>query len=319
MKKSRREFLKKSMLTSAGVSLLLAEANAAPRPIDRPGKRSVNIFSKNLHWLNYNDMAAFAAELGFDGIDLTVRPEGHVEPARVTEDLPKALDAAKKHGVKIHSIVTAITSASDPNTESILKTASSLGIAYYRMGWMNYRNDQSIEENMSRFRSDMKALDAINRQFKIRGDYQNHAGLSFGSPVWDLWTVLKELSSEWTGSQFDVMHAQTEGGHTWELSLKLLKDFVHTIDIKDFVWVKKEQGWRPEPVPIGQGMVDYKKYVQLLKAYNLEGPYSMHFEYALGGIENGAKAITISRAEATAAMKRDLNLFRAMLKDAGLN
>jgi L-ribulose-5-phosphate 3-epimerase len=34
----------------------------------------INIFSKHLQFLNYYDLAEAAAEMGFDGIDLTVRP-----------------------------------------------------------------------------------------------------------------------------------------------------------------------------------------------------------------------------------------------------
>jgi L-ribulose-5-phosphate 3-epimerase len=44
----------------------------------------------------------------------------------------------------------------------------------------------------------------------------------------------------------------------------------------------------------------------------------MHFEYPLGGIENGAKQITVSKDEVMKAMKRDLVLFKGMLSDAGI-
>ena len=43
----------------------------------------IHIFSKHLQFLIYKDMAEAAAEMGFDGIDLTVRPNGHVLPERV--------------------------------------------------------------------------------------------------------------------------------------------------------------------------------------------------------------------------------------------
>ena len=319
MKESRREFLYKSMIASAGLSLMSSLPTEAKPAAERPGKKTINIFSKNLHWLDYTGMADVAAQLGFDGVDLTVRPEGHVVPERVADDLPKAVEAVKKTGLHVHMIVTAITNADDQFTEPILKAASSLGIGYYRMGWINYDEKKSINDNLEYFKAQMTTLTALNKKYKIRGDYQNHSGLSFGSPVWDLWTIIKDMDPEWIGSQFDVMHAQVEGGNTWQLGLKLLKSHIKTIDIKDFIWAKTEtQGWKPQIVPLGEGMIDYKKYLLLLKEYNLTGPFSMHFEYPLGGVENGAKQITISKDEVMKTMKRDLVLFKGMLSNAGI-
>ncbi len=319
---SRRDFIYKSVLASASLSIapnmmLNAGVQAVPNAsAGRPGERSIHIFSKNLHWLDYKGMADMAAELGFDGVDLTVRPDGHVEPERVADDLPRAIDAVKKAGLNVHMIVTGITNPADKYTEPILKTASALGVGYYRMGWINYDDKKSMTDNLAWFREQMSAFNELNRKYQIRGDYQNHSGVSFGSPVWDLWMILKEMDPLWIGSQFDVMHAQVEGGNTWTLGLKLIKDYVKTIDIKDFIWIKKEAGWKTEVVPLGEGMVDYKKYLRLLKEYKLTGPFSMHFEYPLGGVENGAKKITISRDEVARAMKRDLAKFRAMLAEA---
>jgi sugar phosphate isomerase/epimerase len=321
---SRRQFILKSMMTSAGISLLSSiETQAGHKAAERPGRKTINVFSKNFHWLDYKGMADAVAELGFDGIDLTVRPEGHVLPERVADDLPKAVEAIRKSGLQVHMIVTAITNPDDQFTEAILKAASSQGIGYYRMGWMNYDNKKSINENLDHFKTQITKLTALNRKYKIRGEYQNHSGLSFGAPLWDLWLAIKDLDAEWIGSQFDIMHAQVEGGNTWQLGLKLLKSHIKTIDVKDFIWAKTSNGqpgpaWKPEVVPIGEGMVDYKKYLSLLKEYDLNGPFSMHFEYPLGGIENGAKQITVSKDEVMKAMKRDLVLFKGMLSDAGI-
>lgn len=319
MKKSRREFILKSMMTSAGISLLSSvETQAERTPAERPGRKTINVFSKNFHWLDYSSMADAVAKLGFDGIDLTVRPEGHVLPERVADDLPKAVEAIKKAGLRVDMIVTAITNPDDQFTEPILKAASSQGIGYYRMGWMSYDNKKSINDNLDHFKTQMTKLTALNRKYKIRGDYQNHSGLSFGSPLWDLWMIIKDLDADWIGSQFDVMHAQVEGGNTWQLGLKLLKSHVKTIDIKDFIWAKTGEGWKTQVVPIGEGMINYKAYLSMLKEFQLDGPFSMHFEYPLGGIENGAKQITLPKDEILKAMERDLIKFRAMLHEAGI-
>ena len=44
---------------------------------------------------DYNEMSKVVAEMGFDGVDLTVRPQGHVLPERVEADLPKAVEAIR--------------------------------------------------------------------------------------------------------------------------------------------------------------------------------------------------------------------------------
>jgi sugar phosphate isomerase/epimerase len=326
LKTSRRDFIAKSILATAGMSVHLnSAANPAKNTIDKlssmvgkPGAFSINIFSKNLHWLNYADMATVVAQMGFDGIDLTVRPEGHVAPERVEEDLPKAMEAIKKAGLHVYMITTAITDVTSPFTESILKTASSLGVAYYRMGWIQYDPKISMEDNLKNIKTRLTLLAELNKKYNIQGHYQNHSGTSFGSPIWDLWMTLKELNSPWIGSQYDILHAAVEGANSWTMGLNLLKPYIGTLDIKDFQWAKKDSKWVSEVVPLGQGAIDYKNYFKLIKENNIEGPLSMHFEYPLGGAENGAKVITINREEDISAMTRDIELLKKLLVQAGL-
>src|SRR5690606_12641509 len=119
---------------------------------------SVNIFSKVLQWLDYSEMADAAAEAGYEGIDLTVRPGGHVLPENVERDLPQAVKAIRKAGLGIPMITTSITSATDPLSERILKTAGGLGVRYYRMGWYRYADKLSIADNLKIFMKDLTAL-----------------------------------------------------------------------------------------------------------------------------------------------------------------
>lgn len=325
MKTSRRDFIAKSILATAGASASLNALGAGQSPafynsspIKRTGAFSINIFSKNLHWLNYSEMASVVAEMGFDGIDLTVRPEGHVLPEKVTDDLPKAVEAIKKAGLNVYMMTTAITDVESPFAESILKTASSLGVSYYRMGWIQYDPKISMDDNLKNIQKKLSTLAELNQKHNIQGHYQNHSGTSFGSPIWDLGMALKELNSPWIASQYDILHAVVEGANSWTLGLNLLTPYIGTLDIKDFQWAKKDGKWVSEVVPLGQGAIDYKKYFKLIKENNIEGPLSMHFEYPLGGAENGAKVISIKKEEVLSAMKRDLELLKKLLAEAGL-
>lgn len=72
-------------------------------------------------------MANLAAQMGFDGVDLTVRPDGHVLPENVAIDLPRAVAAVEKAGLKVYSIVTNIKQPDEKFAQDILKTASGIG------------------------------------------------------------------------------------------------------------------------------------------------------------------------------------------------
>lgn len=335
MKTTRRNFIAKSMLAAAVVTSGATNRLFAGLPGTIPGKTNVtpdlndqeafkiSVFSKHLQWLGYNEMAGALREIGFDGVDLTVRPGGHVLPERVEEDLPKASEAVTKSGKKIYMLTTSIDNADDPITVKILKTASSLGIKHYRMGWGHYDNTRSVEENINSMQSKLARLAVLNEKYSISGEYQNHSGVAregiyFGGAIWDIANVLKSISSKWLGSQYDIYHATIEGANTWPVGLKLISPFIRSIDIKDFKWIEREGKIRSESVPLGQGMVDFRQYLNLLKEYKIRVPVSVHYEYPLGGAENGATKLTIRNEEVISAMKRDLLLIRKYLLDAGL-
>ena len=314
MKTNRREFILNSLLMTAGLSSV---NNLTAKPSDTDAFK-ISIFSKHLQWLNYVEMAQVAAQIGFDGIDITVRPKGHVLPERVVEDLPKAVDAVKKAGLNVYMITTAITDADEPTAESILKTASALGIKHYRTGWLNYNSQKNIEDDLKDIEVKLAKLAELNKKYSIYGEYQNHSGEYFGAPIWDLYTVLKRINSPWMGSQYDILHATVEGANAWPIGLKLIKPYIKSIDIKDFQWAKKEGKWVAEIVPLGEGFVDYKGYLNSLKIYGINVPISMHFEYSLGGAEHGATSLAIDRADVIKAMQNDLTMFKTLLRTSGL-
>jgi hypothetical protein len=95
---SRRTFLRN--LAGAGAIVSFPKLESAASPAEKTRVQTC-YFSKHLQWLGWEQMAETAAELGFDGIDLTVREGGHVLPERVKEDLPKVAAIVRKAGLDI--------------------------------------------------------------------------------------------------------------------------------------------------------------------------------------------------------------------------
>ena len=311
----RREVIKKTGLGMASaIGLGQVPFNAFSLDIKKGYKqRKIYLFSKHLQWVGYEEMAKITSDIGFDGLDLTVRPKGHVEPANVERDLPKAIEACDKYGMKVKMMTTAIKSAADPNTDKILKTASGLGVKVYRMGWYRYEYSLSIPENIKKFGADLKKIGELNAKYNIIGDYQNHSGTSAGSAVWDIYQMLEAAEATNVGVQFDIRHAMVEGLKSWPLGLRLLAPYIHSIDIKDFEYIKTDKGWDINNVPLGQGAVDFKSYFKLLDELKVEAPVSIHLEYPLGGADHGKFEITIPREQVIEAMSSDLSYLRTVI------
>ncbi len=313
---SRRTFIKKTVMAAGILPLSTASfPNMLNHDID--DKLHISIFSKHLQFLNYQNMAKAAADIGFDGVDLTVRPKGHVIPERVEQDLPKAIEAIGDAGFEPLMMTTAVDDATDPVDQTLLRTAAQLGIKYYRMNWFRYPEDVTIPEALTGFQKQLKALGNLNSDLGLVGCYQNHAGAAYaGASIHELYDMVKQSLIQSMGVQYDIRHATVEGGKSWETGLRLVQQRIKTIALKDFRWEKKDGVWDAINVPMGEGMVNFKKYFGLLKKYQINVPVSLHFEYPLGDAEHGAREISIDPDQVYSAMHRDLEYVHRIYAEA---
>jgi len=310
---SRRRFLE---VAAAGITMSSLDMTGMTKVTAASEKkagssRKICIFSKHLQWLDYQGMAKTAREIGFDGIDLTVRPRGHVLPERVREDLPKAVQAIKEAGLDVPMMATAITDPADPLTESTLATASQLGIRYYRMGYYRYDDSRTIRQTLNEARAKLRDLVEMNKHYNMVGTYQNHSGAKYvGAPLWDLDHLFKDLDTRWIGCQFDIRHATVEGGTVWPTHFRFISRYINTLVAKDFKWSRTDKGWRAENCPLGEGMVDFPGYSRMLKKAEIAGPMSLHLEYPIGGAEHGDRRLTGDKQQVIGAMRKDLRFLR---------
>ena len=276
---TRRSFVSTIMAAGAALPFIApGETGYSSGDTYSPGR--IHIFSKCLQWLGYEEMAQLLAEAGAGGIDLTVRTGGHVLPENVANDLPKAVEAARRYGLAVDMIVTEITRTDEKYTESVIRTASGLGIKYYRLGYINYDDQAGVWGTLQKYKPELKKLEEMNRKYSIHGAYQNHSGARVGGPVWDLYELMKDLDPEYIGCQYDVRHAVAEGGYSWVNGMKLIAPWVKCTDLKDFKWSVGANGkWGIESVPIGKGMVNFDEYFKIVKKTGISGPASIHLEY----------------------------------------
>lgn len=297
---TRRHFVAASALaTAAGVfqmpHVASAQAPAAPR-------WKIIAFSKPFAKLSADETADLVAEVGWDGIDCPVRSKsGQIAPERVEEDLPKMAEALRKRGKELTMITTEIVRV-DPLAEKVLRTAARLGVKSYRLGFAHYPKDKPLAETLREFGAALRDLAALNRELGLQGGYQNHSGAAYiGAPIWDVWTLIKDLPVEQLGVCFDISHAVIEGGLSWPLEARLMEPHFVAVFLKDFRWEQTEKGWKPKWCPFGEGAVP-RSFLANLKKSDFTGPLCQHHEYPLG-----------AGAEMIAHLKRDLSTLREWL------
>ena len=129
----RPKRISRRALIAAGGALLggLPKGGAAQQNAPS-GTLKVATFSKHLRFLEGAELARGAAAIGFDVLDILVRKGGHVEPARVRQDLPPLVAAIRERGLEVPMITTAIADSGSPNAADIMAAMAELKIRYYR-------------------------------------------------------------------------------------------------------------------------------------------------------------------------------------------
>jgi sugar phosphate isomerase/epimerase len=318
-------FLSEDSMTNAPTRrTALLTGLAFVRLAGAPSRRNlkVAVFSKHLQFLEGNELAGAAAKMGFDGIDLTVRKGGHVDPARAAEDLPPLVSIIRRHELEVPMVTTDIVDASSPNARTVLKTLADLGIRHYRWGGFKYRDDEPLARQLEDFHQRAAQLAALNSEYNVCAIYHTHSGVDLvGAPVWDIFQIIKGLDPNAVAINYDVGHATVEGGlGGWIDSFRLAEASIRGLAFKDFFWQKgARENWDPAWVPLGKGMVRFPMFCSMLAKTAFDGPVQLHFEYPLGGAEAGKRQLAIDREQVFFAMRRDLHQLRAYLSDAGLS
>ena len=179
-------------------------------------------------------------------------------------------------------ITTELLSDADPVAQPTLETAARLKIPFYKPGYYRYKFVDPRKEREDAGRQ-LRGLADLSRRHGMRLGYHNHAGY-IGGPVWDFASFIEPLDAATVGYYFDVRHAVVEGGDGgWRTAFDLVAPRLSMIALKDFFWEKSGGSWQQRNCPMGEGMVDWKRFFAMLAKARFHGPVSLHVEYEVTG------------------------------------
>ena len=244
------------------------------------------MFIKHLQELPLPEAAEAIGRLGFDGVDLTVRPGGSVTPESVRQALPEAVRTLHDWGLTVPLATTAIVSASNPHARDILETAAAVGIREIKLGYVPITDFGTYQATLDRFNRELDGLEALARATNVRVNLHLHSGAYLTSLAAAVWWLIKDRDPAAVGAYVDPGHMFVEGGRDgWRLGLDLLHPRIALVAIKDLVFeqVPDERLGKPRWVtriaPLDRGAVPWPDVFQLLKKCNFDGWISVHSEY----------------------------------------
>ena len=131
---TRRRFLETAAAAGA-IAAISPDALASHAP---GFEGTLCFFSKHLPRLDGRGLGRALKPLGFGGVDLTVRPGGHVDPKRVAQDLRPFVDGIRETGLAVPMITTDLTTIDDPVARPTLESAAVLKIPLFKPGYYRY-------------------------------------------------------------------------------------------------------------------------------------------------------------------------------------
>ncbi|MEM1558459.1 MAG: sugar phosphate isomerase/epimerase family protein [Candidatus Bathyarchaeia archaeon] len=238
------------------------------------------VFAKMFQKLPLPEFASIMSEIGFEGVDLTVRPGGYIAPSEVEERLPEAVDLLKSKGLSVPMITTSIVDAREPYAEETFKVASECGIKYLKLGYWLYEGFGKLKAQVEAVRRSLREIEKLSRKYNVTAAIHTHSGMFLTAEPAVVLEILRDFNPDYVGAYIDPGHMVVEGGLAgWLMGMDMLSERIRMVAVKDFAWIKRGGSWNAVVVPLGEGLVPWRGVFEILKLIGFKGPVSIHCEY----------------------------------------
>ncbi|GAB4562412.1 MAG: hypothetical protein Kow0047_10520 [Anaerolineae bacterium] len=244
------------------------------------------MFSKHLQTMSVAEAGRVIRDLGFEGVDLTVRPGGHVSPEEVRTALPEAVRTLANMGLQVPLITTAITAADEPYAADIFETAADAGVPEIKLGYWRYQGFGTFHEAMEEIARKLDEIEKLAQRTGVRANIHTHSGDFMSASPFILWYWIKDRDPAAIGAYLDAGHIVVEGGvSTWKMAIDLLRDRITLLAVKDLEWQQVDdpslgkKRWITKMVPLKRGVVPWPEVFTCLREIGFDGWVSVHSEY----------------------------------------
>ena len=279
----RRKFMHTTFalgLAAAHKPLRAEEPASSKRP-------RVCVYTEHFQSLPISDVCKLFKQMGVEGLDLTVRPGGHINPENAKDELPRAVRTARDHGLEIMMLTTGITTP-DRHAEDILATCQQHGIQRIKIGYFGIGKFGQLSKRLDNVRRELDAVAKLAAKYDVLPCVHVHSGSTIPSNGFMLYSLIREMSPDRIGAYLDSYHMTITGGAGgWRQAIDLLTPWISLVALKNFQWESTDrdetgqQRWRTNYCRLEDGVAPIPDFVSTVHQTGYRGFYTLHTEYRL--------------------------------------
>jgi len=235
-----------------------------------------SVFTKPWKTMPLPELGAFVRDLGFDGIELPVRPGFQVAPERVARDLPAAVQALKATGVQVYSVA-------GPTDEATIAACAEAGVPTIRI-CPSISLEEGYLAGEERLEREYDALVPLLDQYGVQLGIQNHCGLSVPHAM-GLRHLIGKYDPKHVGAVWDAAHNALQGEEP-EFAIDIVWSHLCMVNLKNAFW-KRTTGpeaqvaqWAWYWTSGRQGLASWPRGAAELKRRSYDGVLCLTAEYS---------------------------------------
>jgi len=246
--------------------------------------------------------------MGFEGVDLLIRPGYQLQPGDSKEKLVEAFLYIARRGLALPIVTTDFTHAGQEGAETVFAACGETGVPYLRLGWWKYRPEMTYRRILEQARRGLATLVKLGETYGVKPLLQLH-----GETIHPGAGLAAKLVEGFTPAEVGIYvdpgnMVNKDGYEDWTMGLDVIDGYLEVVGVKNADKIRKPavQGpnkweWERRWVPLDEGLVDWVFYLELLKKRGYRGWLSFHSHYET------------DLHTCTATTKHDLDFVRKLL------
>jgi sugar phosphate isomerase/epimerase len=243
-------------------------------------KNDFALFVKPWKTLTLPELGKHVRQLGFDLIELPVRPGFPCQPETIERDLPKAVSILAEEGVSVLNVTISLPL----NDERLYAACAEAKVPMNRV--MFRRGQMSYWEAEAEARRQIDSAIPFCERYGVQIGVQNHSGNFVAVNALGLYHLLKDYDPRHVGAIWDPAHNALEGMEP-EPALEIIESHLCVVNLKNAYW-RRTNGpeaevaeWQIYWTSGSQGRASWKRVAEKLKGIDYQGALCFSAEYTV--------------------------------------